>query len=217
MASRQFYQFQGSLNPNLVFIEGSFQVGASGAVAPSSGIVGAGNQVVTKVGTGSYRIQLQDPYNRIVGFNSIVIPPSSAAGATTDGSLTVGSPYQIIFPSTSTKWTDLGLPFGVTPTLGQPFVATSGASAGPLGSSGVTAAGNGTVAAITLSNVQDVQLLPNPNLELQSSTAGSYFFIQTMGSSAYIPVQPTSGTVIRYNMWLRNSNLLLKGETSTNY
>lgn len=217
MASRQFYQFTSSLNPNLVMIEGSFQVGASGNVQPSTGVVGAGNQTVTKVGTGFYRIQLQDNYNRLVGFDSVIFPPTSAAGFIQDGSLTVGQPYQILFPSTSTKWTDLGLPAGLTPAIGQPFVATSGASAGPLGSSGVTAAGNGTVIPIISANIQDIQLLPNPNTELQSTTAGSYMFIQTLGTSAIVAAQPTSGTVIRYNVWLRNSNLVGKGELPTNY
>lgn len=217
MASRHFNQFLFSLNPKLIFIEGSFKIGASGAVSPSTASLGAGTQGITKAATGQYRIQLQDPYNRLVGFESAIFPPTTADGFTTDGSLTVGQPYQVLFPSTSTKWTDLGLPLGLTPTQGQPFVATSGASAGPLGSSGVTAAGNGTVLPIISANVQDIQMLPNPNLELQSTTAGSYFFIQTLGSSAYIPVQPTSGTVIRYNLFLRDSNLLGKGETSTNY
>lgn len=214
---RIFNQFLFTPNPKLTFLEGSFRIGASGAVAPTTASLGAGSQNVTKVGTGSYLLQLQDKYNRVLGVTSTIFPPTSAAGSTTDGSLTVGNAYQILFASTSTNWVTLGLPSGVTATQGQPFVASSGASNGPLGSSGVTAAGNGTVLALINPNISGVQVLPNPNLELMSTTAGSYIFMQTMGTSAYIPTQPTSGTVIRYNVFLRDSNLLLKGETSTNY
>lgn len=219
MASRYYTQFLYSLLPNkdLVFLEGSFRIGATGAVAPTTASVGAGSQNVTKVGTGSYVLQLQDNYSRFVGFDALVFPPTSAAGFTQDGSLTIGTAYQIIFASTSTNWYTLGLPLGLTPTAGQGFVATSGASNGPSGSSGVTAAGNGTVIPVLNTNITGFQVLANPNVSLRSSTAGSYITFQTMGTSAFIPTNPTSGTVIRYNIMMRNSNLLGKGETSTNY
>ncbi len=216
MASRQFNQFLYSLNTNPVFIEGSFTVAASGAVSPSSGIVGGGTQAVTRVGTGSYRIQLQDDYNRVLGFNAMALPGSSGAGPVTDGSLSIGTAYQVVFASSSTKWTDLGLPAGVTVIPGMPFVATSGASAGPLGSSGVSAAGNGVVIPLRAPGVSAVQLLPNYNTQLVSSTAGAYLFMQTLNSSL-VAADPTSGTVVRYNIMLRNSSVLGKGETSSNY
>lgn len=216
MASRLTNQFLSTLQFQTVLLEGSFQIGASGVVAPSTGLPGSGLQSVTRVGTGSYQLQLQDGYNRLLGFDAMALPGSSGAGPVTDGSLSVGTAYQIVFASTSTNWVTLGLPRGLTPAAGMPFVATSGASNGPLGSSGVTAAGNGVVIPLRSPGIAAVQLLPNYNTELRSSTAGAYLFVQTLNTSL-AAADPTSGTVIRYNIWLRNSSVLGKGETSTNY
>jgi len=226
-----------SANPKPVWIEGSFVVGNNGTipgpntlpttgisgniVTSSTAIIGAGIAGVVKVATGQYQIKLNDNYNRLLDFQSFILSPTSGAGPVTDGSLTIGTAYQIVWPSTSTNWVTLGFPSNVTPVYGAPFVATSGASNGPLGSSGVTAPGNGTVIPIKTSGVYAVEVLPNPNLELgpvgtNQAVAGAIVNIQTLGSSN-TPVSPTSGTVIRFNMTLRNSSLLLNNETLSNY
>lgn len=210
------------------YVEGSFKVGASGAIAPSTGIVGSGVNTVTKTGTGQYQILLQDNFNRLLGADFNTFSPTSAAGVITDGSLVIGNPYQIVFASTSTNWYTLGLPTGLIPTAGMPFVATSGASNGPLGSSGVTAPGNGTVVRIGNSGIQAIETLPNPNTIMTSSnqngplgvaniaSQGAYVMFQTLNGSG-VPTSPTSGTVIRFNLFLRNSSLLGTNETPTNY
>ncbi len=229
MASRLYKQFLYSNNPMLTFIEGSFAVQGSGTVFPStgavgtSGVIGSGCQSVIKTGTGQYQIQLTDNFYRLLDFQALPISPTSGGAVVSDGSLVVGKPYQIMFASTSTNWQTLGLPKGITPAIGQPFVASSGASNGPSGSSGATAAGNGTVLAVGLSGVTQIELLPNPNLVLSSSppasyvsTQGAYINIQTLGTSNTL-ASPSSGTVIRFNLTLRNSSLLGSNETSTNY
>lgn len=206
------------------YVEGSFKIGATGAVMPSTGIVGSGVNSVVRKGTGQYVLQLQDNFNRLLGADFNTFSATSAAGAVTDGSLVVGQPYQIAFASTSTNWYTLGLPVGLTPAAGMPFVATSGASAG--GTGGLP--GSGTAVRIIASNVDRVEVLPNPNTILQSSNLngplgtsgipaqGAYIFFQTLDTSG-APVNPTSGAVIRFNLFLRNSSLLGTNETPTNY
>jgi hypothetical protein len=237
MASRLNNQFLYSPNPQMIFIEGSFAVGgSSGAVAPSTAVLGRGVQSVTKKGVGQYVIQFSDNYNRLLDFQAVVLSPTSGA-LVTDGSLALGKPYQIVWPSTSTNWQTLGLPAGLTATYGMPFVSTSGASNGPLGSSGVTAAGNGTVIPIVPSGIGSIEVLPNPNTSLYpnltatsaSGTQGAYVFIQTLGQATSgvsgvtanqvgtVPTAPTSGSVIRFNTIFRNSSLVLNNELPTNY
>lgn len=213
MASRYFNQFVFSLNNMLTYIEGSAKIAASGNVAPSSACVGSGITGITKTGTGQYQVQLQDDYNRLVGFEVELISPTSAAGSIADGSLTIGLPYQVVFPSTSTNWVTLGVPASITPVQGVPFVATSGASIG-------AAVGTpGTVIPITNTGIIKTELLPNPNTVIGatgSSSAGGFINFQTLnGSNA--PTNPTSGTVLRFNAFLRNSSRLGSNETSSNY
>lgn len=206
MASRSFKQFLFSLNPLVSYIEGSFIVGASGAVSSTAG-VGAGVTSITRKGTGQYQIQLSDNYYRFLGFNATVLSPTTGSGVTIqDGSLVVGVPYQIVFPSTSTNWQTLGLGTGLTAAVGMPFVATSGNSGG-----------NGLVTRLTQSGIASVEVLPNPNLELGPlPTQGAYVTFQTLNTSN-APANPTSGTAIRFNIYLRNSTLVGRNETSTNY
>lgn len=224
MASRLTNQFLYSFNPNLVLIEGSFEIGTTGAVVGggTSGWLGRGVDQVVKNGTGQYQVGFSDTYNRFLGANIDLISPTSAAGLVTDGSFLIGSPYQIVFASTSTNWQTLGLPQGLVAAQGMPFVATSGASNGPLGSSGVTAAGNGTAVRITNTGIAAVEVLPNPNTELQgSATSGnsgsrSYLMFQTLNGSG-VPTAPTSGSVIRFTAFFRNSSLVLNNELPGNY
>lgn len=230
MASRLTNQFLYSFDPKLSYIEGSFSIAASGAVGVSNGVVGLlstsgssyvgrGIAGVVKQATGQYQINLTDKWSRFVGGNFDAISPTSAAGSIQDGSIPTGKPYMILFPSTSTNWYTLGLPTGFTPAYGMPFVASSGASNGPSGSSGATAAGNGTVIPIITSGVTSIEMIPNMNTMLQgnSSSAATVLNIQTLGTSANIPASPTSGTVIRFNLFFRDSSLVLNNELPTNY
>jgi len=216
MASKLFKQFLYSTNPMLTYIEGSFKVGASGAVKPSTGILGTGVQSVTRAAQGQYVIGLTDNYNRFLGLDCTLLAPTSGAGSVTDGSFVVGQAYQITFPSTSTNWQTVGLPSGLVATIGMPFVATSGASNGGAGG----AVGNGTAIRITNTGIQQVEMLPNPNTILgptnTTQTQGAYFNLQTLNGSS-VPTDPTSGSVVRFGLFLRNSSLLGTNETSSNY
>lgn len=243
MASRLFKQFLYSFNPMLTMIEGSFQIGTGGNVIANSvvgqGMAASSTLAVQQKGGGIYQVTLQDDYYRLVSLNTTIMPPL-ASRAVPDGSsavLVVGKAYQIIDPSTSTNWYTLGLPVGLTPTSGMPFVATSGASNTP--GSSAAQVGSGTMALIGTPNINSVSVLPQINLELSPtsgitffptsagggnminytapvSAPGSYIWLQTYNSSSGQPVAPTSGTIIRYQLFLRNSSQLLAGEQPGN-
>lgn len=207
----RMYQFLFSPEPMLTFIDGSFIVGGSGAIA-STGAVGTGVKSVTRQGTGKYTIQLSDNYNRFLGGDITLFQATSAAGSVTDGNLVVGQSYKITFASTSTDWQDLGLPLGLTAANGMPFTATSGASSGPTGGTG-----NGTVSALVPTGIASVEFLQNPNLTLGPSVGyGAYVQFVTLNTSN-APANPTSGSGVRFNLMLRRSTLPLRNETVTNY
>lgn len=220
MASRLFNQFVSSLNFNLCYIEGAFQVGAAGAVVPNSavgnGLTSSSTLSAQNMGVGLYALRLADDYNRLVGVTFDAMPPLSSS-AIPDGSVaTLNVPYQIINASTATNWYTLGLNRALTPAPGVPFVATSGASNIP--GSSTSLVGNGTMAAIGVVNFDQIELLPNINQTLSPTSAvsgvgGAQILFQTTLSSsatgtagARVRVNPSSGTWIRYNLFLRNSS-----------
>lgn len=231
MASRNFNQFTASLRFGLKFLEGSFKVGASGAVVANSftggGITASSTVTVQKLGTGLYSLQLADPYYRLVGAHFTMYSPTSA-GIVTDGNLVVGQPYQIvggtsgtvgstIQPSTSTNYYTLGLPVGLNPQSGQTFVASSGASNVPGSSS--TLVGQGVFLRVKPSNIDKIEMLPGANTTLAPSSAssgvnGSIFLFYTLDSSLNA-ASPTQNSWIRWNMWLDNSTRLLYNESTT--
>lgn len=211
--ARQYYQFLYSSDPMLTLVEGSCSIGASGVVKPSSACLGTGINGITKTGTGLYQIQFTDSFNRYIDFNVTMVSPTSAAGLVSDGSLVVGTPYQIAFASTSTNWVTLGVPASVVPAYGVPFVATSGASIGAVVGT------PGTVVPITNSGIDHVEVLPNPNTVLYSipgTTAGGFLNFQTFNAAGAL-ASPTSGTVMRFHVLLRKSSLLGSNETLSNY
>ncbi len=238
MASRLFNQFLNTLNFNPVMIEGSFQIGSTGAPVVSSftgaGITASSTITVQKLGTGVYMLQLADPYYRIVGWSFMPMPgPSSVVAGDGSGNIVLGRPYQILggtsavasgTPSTATNWYTLGLNPGLTPQVGQVFVATSGASQTP-GSSTLNV-GSGLTQALGVTGIDCIEVLPCVNTALAptssgvpfNATGGAQLYFQTLaGSSTFngsVRINPSSCT-IRYNLTLRNSSRLGYNEAST--
>ena len=71
MANRYYpSQFIYSFERMAVVLEGSCVIGASGAV---SGLVGSGIKSISKTATGTYKIVLDDAYNRLLAFNVTMV------------------------------------------------------------------------------------------------------------------------------------------------
>lgn len=236
MASRKFNQFLGSLIGETNLIEGSFQLGTTGSVVKNSfvgsGTVASSTITVQKLGKGLYFLQLADPYTRLVGWSFMPMPgPSSVIAWDTNNNIVAGTPYQILggttavasgTPSTATNWYTLGLNPGLTPQVGQVFIATSGASTVP----GGAGPGQGVVQQLGVSNIDQIEVLPCVNTALWptssgvpfNATGGAQIYFQTLaGSSTFngsVRFDPSSCT-IRYNLWLRNTTVKGYNEATT--
>jgi len=83
MASRQFEQFQGSLEKGVVKLYATITTSTSGTIA-SSVVKGlAVSKVAAKAGR--YAIALQDSYMRLLAVNAVVIGAADAAYTTANG------------------------------------------------------------------------------------------------------------------------------------
>lgn len=192
MANQFFQQFLYSKIRMLTYLKGSITVGATGAVTSFAGI---GIYKITRSTTGIYFVQLNDNYNAFVDFHW------HADGGVTgspvaDGSFVTGTEYQITVVGTTT-WTGAGFPAGYTPAVGSVFVAT-----------GAGGAGTGTATAIGKSAISKIELAQSVGGLMQGSVQGigSAFYLNTYNYSEAL-ANPTSGCVLGFAMWLRNSSV----------
>lgn len=196
MANRFFQQFTFSLNHVPVWLEGSCTIGASGA---TSALKGSGILSLTRVAAGTYKLVLEDDYNRFLAFRAIFQAPVSGA-AVTAGSFVSGTLYQIVTVG-NTDYSAVGLDAGITAAPGVTFVASGAGS------------GTGTVKALGTSAVFAVELAGDPQLMISSTVDGSgsvIYFVCLDATGA--PVDPTSGSKMYVHVWLRNSSVKGKGE-----
>lgn len=182
-----------------VQLDAQVTIGASGdpTLVTSSTVPGSsptasqkqsrGIKSITRLAAGTYRIQLDDNFSSLLdfkaSFTSAVTGSDIPVDATTAG-LSVGTAYQITAVGTATtaaNYTTLGLPAGMTPTIGQVFVAlTTGTG---------TQSGAGTVKALAnQSTGMQTQVIGNPDTMLNAQPfnqggGGGYITFQTMGGA----------------------------------
>lgn len=117
-------------------------------------------------------------------------------------SLTIGNPYTITVLGTSTAadWLALGLPFGVTATVGASFVAlATGAGAG---------SGQVQAPVATGTKIDAIEVIGNPTMSAPQgvgATPGMWIILQCFyeGAVAAIP----NGTVVSLDFLLNNSSV----------
>lgn len=165
-------------------------------------------------------VQLNDTYNRsFSGFNAL-IEPLSGSNINISGSavMTVGNPYVITSVGTSTQanWQAVGLPAGVVPAVGLPFIAsvTGGGT------------GTGTVQASVSPAIQSIVSIGDTagSVAATVGNAGSglansagYLVLACLGATAagntaLIPTAPADGTVISLAFYLSGSSVKVAGE-----
>lgn len=194
MANRFFQQFFFSLNHYPVWLEGSADIGASGA---ASGLKGSGLLSLTRKAAGVYELKLEDNYSKFLAFDVKFAGPVTGA-AVTAGSFVSGTLYRILTVG-NTDYTAVGLPAGITAAPGATFVA-SGAGAG-----------TGTVKAITESAVYKVELVGDPSLMDSPSVQGAVLHF-VCWDAAGSPVDPADGSKMWLQVCYRNSSVKGKGE-----
>lgn len=198
MGNSTYNQFLYSKVKMLTMLQGDITIGASGAVSSFN----TANQVagVTRLGTGLYQLQMIENFNFFIGGNVLLQSPP-IGGSIADGSFVVGTLYQITIVGT-TNWFNVGLNAGLTPAVGQTFVATA-----------VGGAGTGTAHVIGNTGIVNTEIAQNAQNSLRTSTtnAGALLIMQTFGLAAgptTALANPTSGSIIRFMLYFRNSSVV---------
>lgn len=153
-------------------------------------------------------IQLKQNFNIYLGGFSGFVSPLTGSALT---SVTAGTAYVIITLGTTTlaQWQAAGLPMGLTPTVGQSFIAAIGA--GSIG-------GSGTVKAVGVSGITSVEVIGDPNQSIANSSiaqfGGAWLLVQfltpTVSTGAFvspfIPTAPAPNSVVGMTIFMDQSN-----------
>lgn len=168
-----------------VLLEYNFVVGSTGAVGTTKG---GGISSVERLGVGTYRVNLDRTYNRLLsGWGGLIAPTTGSAIAA--GSLNPTTTYRITTLGTS----DFTLVGAAKNIVGEVFVASA------------TTAGTGTATAMGQSAAIVSQLcsaIPDN---------ASHFVFQFIGQDGAI-VEATAGSVFAGCVLLRKSSVKGQGE-----
>jgi len=210
MASRMFTEYAFTFNKNFVIIEGQFTVDSSQTTDTNnykcSSVTGSGIKYVSNQAAGVYKITLTDRYFKFLGFDASL---SGILGTQVAiASAVNGTPYVIktIGTSAQADWVLAGMPAGVTAAVGVPFTAVTAASG---------STGTGYVAPIITNAVTDVRIYGIPDTTINPAVGTDpYLYIQTLSATnssttTQIATAPTDGTVVRFRLMVRNSNLTI--------
>lgn len=125
-------------------------------------------------------IQFKNNFNYYLGgFSGFVSPIINTTTSTTSG-LTLGQAYVITVLGTTTlaEWQAIGLPLGLTPTVGQTFIAIA---------TGTGGSHTGKVGTPSVSGVSSIEVVGDPNQTLNNSSiatnAGARIILQFLGST----------------------------------
>jgi len=158
-------------------------------------------------------VQMMDNYSRSYsGFNANVSPASGTALQMDNSALTAGNAYIIttVGNATAAQWVAVGVPIGVTPTVGVSFIAaTTGAGPGTSTSRvmGTAAAGTGIMSIETVGDPNQ-SIAPNPT---STQGFGAQFILQCRNNTGAIAA-PADGSTISLAFYISNSSVLVAGE-----
>jgi hypothetical protein len=165
---------------------------------------GIGNNGVTNPNpeAGIIVVQLADTYNRSLGgYSALITPVGTSTTATTSG---VPAVITSLGTATLAQWQAVGLPIGLTPTVGQAFIPTSSATIG----------GGATVAppAAAGSGITNIETIGDPNTTMNNIKGkfGTQIILQCMKNG--VLTQPAQNAVISLSFMLNNSSVLVSGE-----
>lgn len=167
-----------------------------------------GIKSITRLAAGIYQVRLDDNYSSLLSLDARFTAPvtgSSIQVDTVTAGLTVGVVYQIVTLGTTTtaNWQTLGLPTGVTPAVGMPFLAAA-TGAG---------SGTGTAKAIGSNAAQGIQIIgitPDNMLNSQpfvQGSGGGYITFKTTGLTGTVAAPTFTGDALASH----NHNLVIKG------
>jgi hypothetical protein len=212
-----------STNGNGLGIRSLKGAGIAAVYMQTSATPSALNPMGSASAPGLIYVQLQDCYRRyLAGFSGFVDALSGTNIAVDSTLLTIGQVYVITVLGTTTAadWLALGLPAGVVPAVGLPFIAKATGHG----------SGSGQVQTSQSSGAYDIELVGDPNLSTAAmaklpqaniqpigQVVGGYLICRIMGPTSTsnptpIPVAPPNNTVIGLSMLLSNSSVQILGQ-----
>lgn len=158
-------------------------------------------------------IQFKNNFNYYLGGTAGFVSPTINPTTSTTSGLTVGNAYIITVLGTTTlaEWQTIGLPPGLTPTVGQIFIAIA---------TGTGGSHTGKVGTPSVSGVVSTEIVGDPNQSLNNSNiavnAGAYVLVQFMGATnssttTLIPTAPANGSVAGMSFWFDGSSVTIDG------
>jgi hypothetical protein len=149
-------------------------------------------------------MQFADNFQRYYGGFTGQIGPVSGAAT----SVTANAAYVITGLGTATQaqWNSIGLPNGVTPALGAPFIANA-STAVPAG---------GTVGTQAFSGIDHIEVFGDPNSEINptpvgpSPNVGGWIMLACYFEGAI--TAPANNSTISLASYLNQSSVVVKGE-----
>jgi hypothetical protein len=132
-------------------------------------------------------------------------------GGPAEGAIATGFTFAVTASNSNTKnWLAVGLPAGVEPSVGAAFIATAAGQA----SNGTS---SGTVRAVGVANIQNVQVIGDPNQSIApiprggSPNVGGYILVQFLSASNAVAA-PTDGDVVGLSFIVEAGSSLVAGE-----
>lgn len=148
-------------------------------------------------------IQLRQNFNVFLGMNYVCNPPVTGSSLT---STTANNVYviDVLGSTTLAQWQASGLPKGLTPAVGQPYVALVTASIG----------GTGSVKVPGTSGIFAAEVVGLPSTEISNSSieanGGAFLIVQLLNASG-TPTAPTAGSIISLRMFFDRSSVTVDG------
>lgn len=148
-------------------------------------------------------IQFNNNFNFYLGGFSGFVSPVSGTPLT---STTAGLAYIIVSLGTTTlaQWQAKGLPPGLTPTVGQSFIATATGAIG----------GTGAVEVPSVSGIVTSEVVGDPNQSIANSNisqnGGAYLLVQFLNSSDALAA-PANGSVCGMSAFFDRSSVTIDG------
>lgn len=152
---------------------------------------------------GHVLIQLNNNYNVYLGGNIGFVSPVTGSNLT---STTAGVSYVIVSLGTTTlaQWQAAGLPAGLTPALGQSFVALATGAIG----------GTGAVKVVATSGIASMEVIGNPTASFNNSNiaanGGAYLLLQALDFAGAV-ANPVDGTVVGMSIIVDASSVTIDG------
>jgi hypothetical protein len=154
-------------------------------------------------------IQLKGNFNKYIGGPAGFVSPVTGSSLT---SVTSGNAYIITSLGTTTtaQWQAAGLTPGLTPTVGQSFIATMTGAIG----------GSGNVHAPGVSGITTIEVVGDPNLSIANSNTsqngGALLLVQFLGATSssvttLIPTAPANNSVCGMTIKLDGSSVTIDG------